>query len=291
MKAKKAPSLIKRKESAVPSEYKSLAKVPPVPDPERDLAANSYIAKLKPEKLSELKWPKVYGILRGAEIEPGKEILDMEDLAYAYIGLISLGHSEKTAIACLHVGQCTTMEFNALNSYIERRQHFKNLKDAAIQQISAKYLDALDNMIFDDRADINQVKAKAPILQWMLQRRNPNEFGNKTQRIVTGADGGPVQTETKTNVVFHLPTNNRIPSTMKSVIDAELIDDGQPIALLNEQNRATPKTNKGKKYKKKARTPREKIKEKLGIADDELEGMGDNPDIVNNELKKKIKKM
>lgn len=212
--------------SEIVKEYNGI-NVPPPPDFNRDKAAKQYIVRLG-SKAAGLTWEKAFHELGSAGITPGKPFDTMDDLVSGVLALIAKGASLRYAVGMLHVGQCTTYSFEAIDRYI--RDNHQELFDAAIQISNKKYLDELERYVFDENVDTRDIGPRAEILKWLLEKRNPSEFGKKTNHEVTGKDGGPIQQEN--HVVFHLPFNPRNPQ-IGTIVNSALPTQNENLLLEN----------------------------------------------------------
>ena len=195
-------------QKVAPQEYASLDVVPPLPSRERDEAARAYNLRSS-TKAAKITWEPAYKILKSIEVTPGEEILDLDELAAAWLALIAKGYEGKFALGVLHVGQVTTVEYIALVRYIHK--FYREELEFAKGLIANTYAQTLTSMVYDEEA--KNIGPRADILKWLLARKDPAQFGNKVIQEISGPNGGAIETQTNV-VVFHLPTNPRIPATI-----------------------------------------------------------------------------
>lgn len=136
--------------------------------------------------------------------------MEAVDLA---IELLATGKANSTLKACKLAGISNDTFCLAMRNDPERAEKYARAREIMIDTQAQEILDEFDGpppIGPDGRVDSGAVqwaKQRADNKKWLLSKIAPKKYGDKSQVELTGADGGPVQTVQRIELVVIDPTN------------------------------------------------------------------------------------
>ena len=124
-----------------------------------------------------------------SEVPAHRPTLYSEDLANEICARIADGQSVRELSLSADMPDKATI-FRWLPKYPDFRDQYAKACEARTQYLADELLD-----IADGDGDVQRDRLRVDTRKWVLSKLQPKKYGNKVTAEITGADGGPVQTE------------------------------------------------------------------------------------------------
>lgn len=124
-----------------------------------------------------------------------------EEMALAICERLAVG--ESLSSVCRDDGfPAKTSVLRWLSRHESFRTQYRYAKEASQDAVAEEIFDILDEMPMEkpdggmDAAAVTWAKNRADARKWYLSKIAPKKYGDKIEQTLTGADGGPIKTET-----------------------------------------------------------------------------------------------